>query len=43
MREVVMRAARQSEGIRGHYDPGLIQELFGTPMEPAIAYDIVLR
>ena len=43
MREVILRAARQSESIRGPYDPALIHDLFGTPMEPALAYDVVLR
>ena len=43
IREVALRAGRQSEGIRGVYDPVLIQELFGTPMEPAVAYDVGLR
>ena len=43
MREAILRAARQSESIRGSYDPALIHDLFGTPMEPALAYDVVLR
>lgn len=43
MREVIQRASRHAEAIRGVYDPSLINDLFGTPIQQAVQYDIVLR
>ena len=43
MREVIQRASRHAEAIRGVYDPSLINDLFGEPVQQAEQYDVVLR